>query len=318
MKTLAELQNVKWFPTSAKLDDVHATAETQYREEIDNDIVEEYAQAMRDGSYFPPVKAIFDGGRYILVDGFHRYFAIKALGTSTIRVEYTDGDIGDARILALSANCSHGLRRSNTDKWNAVKVALGHPLTKDLPDNQIAKICGVSRSFVGSVRDPVVRNRQRENTKRRLKSAKEVACSGTTKDQNAEDTAGLSYDGTSSEDFGPSESEFAAFEIAEQKNREALAQLLESDDKIKHLLDENKKLNLLNARFEVRIEGLMNERNAAVKRVKYLERQLKMAIDKLNIYNPSSASIKVHTEAVGRDAITSIYKPNIAKRFSNS
>ena len=51
--------------------------------------------------------------------------------------------------------------------------------------------------------------------------------------------------------------------------------LLESNEPLNEAYTEIKRLNLLNGQLEMRMKGLMNERNAAVLQVKYLEKQIK-------------------------------------------
>ena len=55
---------------------------------------------------------------------------------------------------------------------------------------------------------------------------------------------------------------------------EMIANLLDSDDKMKHLFDENKRLTHLVVMKDLRIKELMNEKNTAVKMVKSLQKQL--------------------------------------------
>lgn len=162
MKTITDLTNPTWLTAEVQSLQLNTSAGTQYRESPDEDAISDYYNAMMEGATFPPIKAVFDGGKYIVVDGFHRLQAMYRTGRQTCLVEYIDGDLADAQFLALSANSRHGLRRSNADKENAVKAALAHPLTQDLPDIRIAEICGVSRPFVGSVRDPSIKAKQTE------------------------------------------------------------------------------------------------------------------------------------------------------------
>jgi hypothetical protein len=66
--------------------------------------------------------------------------------------------------------------------------------------------------------------------------------------------------------------------LANQKKHEAdkelLASFLDADDKMAHLYEENTKLAHLNMMQDLRIKELMNEKNAAIKMVKDLQKQL--------------------------------------------
>ena len=69
-------------------------------------------------------------------------------------------------------------------------------------------------------------------------------------------------------------SEIKAAELAHQADMETMHKLLESDEPLKVAHEEIKRLNFLNGQLEVRLHGLMNERNEAVKMVKKLQKEL--------------------------------------------
>jgi len=79
------------------------------------------------------------------------------------------------------------------------------------------------------------------------------------------------------DDTGPDAEELAAQAAAEAADREALAKLLDSDDKLAAAHAEITRLNHLNAQLQQRLNGLMNEKNEAVKQCKALQRQLDRA-----------------------------------------
>ena len=62
-------------------------------------------------------------------------------------------------------------------------------------------------------------------------------------------------------------------ERALQADVDAMYKLLESDDVLKTAHEEVKRLNYLTAQQEIRIHGLMNERNEAVKMLKKLQKE---------------------------------------------
>lgn len=135
-----------------ELDLIRIDGDTQSRVNLDQSVVEEYAEAYRAGVQFPPVVVFFDGSDRWLADGFHRYFGAKAAGLPKIFEEVIPGTKLDAQLYSYGVNKAHGLRRTNADKRRAVEGALKHPLSGAWSDNQIAKHCGVSHTFVGSVR----------------------------------------------------------------------------------------------------------------------------------------------------------------------
>lgn len=138
--------------TSVTLDAIRIDGGTQARAELNQMTVAEYADAMAEGAKFPPVVVFFDGVDNWLADGFHRYFGAKKINARDIEVDVRDGTKRDAVLFSIGANASHGLRRTNADKRKAVETLLADPEWASWSDNQIAKACGVSHPFVGSVR----------------------------------------------------------------------------------------------------------------------------------------------------------------------
>ena len=75
-------------------------------------------------------------------------------------------------------------------------------------------------------------------------------------------------------DDGPSAEELAVDRAAEQADRLARQKLLDADDKLAAACSEITRLNRINAGLQARLNGLMNEKNEAVKQCKVLQRQL--------------------------------------------
>lgn len=87
-----------------------------------------------------------------LADGFHRVAAAKQAGLADIEAIVHDGGRREALLHAVGANARHGLRRTNADKRRAVEMMLADPEWCARSDNWIAGKCGVSHTFVGTVR----------------------------------------------------------------------------------------------------------------------------------------------------------------------
>lgn len=136
------------------LSNIRIDGGTQQRCEINNEIVEEYAEAMRCGTRFPPVVLFFDGAVYWLADGFHRYHASKKAEMLDILGEIHEGINRDAVLYSTGANGTHGIRLTNDDKRKAVKIMLADKEWSKWPDNQIAKHCKVTQPFVSKLRNP--------------------------------------------------------------------------------------------------------------------------------------------------------------------
>lgn len=134
----------------------------QSRVEIDEDAVADYALALESGDKFPAVLAFFDGIKYYLTDGYHRYHAHKRAGKASIEVEVVNGTFRDAIFHATSVNSKHGMRRSNADKRKAVMTLLEDFEWEGMSSSEIARHCGVSVAFVSNLRN--VTGKQTEST----------------------------------------------------------------------------------------------------------------------------------------------------------
>jgi len=253
-----------------KLDQIRLDGGTQFRDQIDQDKVKEYADCKREGDEFPALKCTFDGVNYWLWDGFHRYFADQAVGSKETLIEYKPGTQEDAQDLALGANNDHGLPRNAATKRKQVETALSMERHVGKSDREIGRLCRVSHTFVAKIRNPEVKDQQAKN---RATSA--------VKQAEVESDSSLVKGGVDStppgQDFGPDADELKATEMAEQADRDTMHKMLESDDALATAVKEIERLNYLNAQMKIRIDSLMNEKNAAVKQIKTLESQLKKA-----------------------------------------
>lgn len=125
---------------------------TQARVALNQAVVAEYAEHMKDGDHFPPITVYYDGAEYWLADGFHRYFAVKASGQATIEAEVTPGTQEEAQLFALGANKIRGLSLTFEDKRNIITLMLKHPVWGQWSNSQISKHIGVSKMTVGRVK----------------------------------------------------------------------------------------------------------------------------------------------------------------------
>ena len=132
---------------------------TQMRVGLNAEAVHEYhAMIKESGGAWPfrdPVRVVFDGADYWLVDGFHRlqawamhYMSPAPAVPALVEV----GDLRAATLAAAGANADHGLRRTDADKRRAVDALLVDGEWGAWSDGEIARRCGVSRPFVSERR----------------------------------------------------------------------------------------------------------------------------------------------------------------------
>lgn len=134
------------------LSQIRTDGGTQPREEIDEAVVAEYAEAMRVRySAFPPVVVYFDGVDIWLADGFHRYHAAKRIGAQGILAEWRDGSLEEAKLYAASANATHGRRQTPGDKRCAIAMVVATETGQKWTQQQIAEHCHVSQAYVSTV-----------------------------------------------------------------------------------------------------------------------------------------------------------------------
>ena len=140
-------------PVEIPVAEIVASVDTQMRVVgIDSGTVASYAEDMKAGSTFPPIRVYHDGGAYHLADGFHRVEAARQIGVETILAEVLQGTSRDAILATCAANATHGLRRTNEDKRRAITAMLQDPEWAKWSDRAIATRCAVDHKSVAKVR----------------------------------------------------------------------------------------------------------------------------------------------------------------------
>ena len=125
---------------------------TQARASLNQDVVNDYAEKMKEGEVFPPVIVFYDGSEYWLSDGFHRYFAHKLNGFSSIDCDVHEGTLDDATLFSFTTNGKHGLGWTAEDKRNIIIKMLRHPIWSQWTNAEIARQANISKMTVGRVK----------------------------------------------------------------------------------------------------------------------------------------------------------------------
>lgn len=134
------------------LEKIRIDCGTQSRVSIDQQVIADYCESIKNGASFPPVTVYTDGVDYYLADGFHRYFAYKAAGSPGIQCVVINGTLRDAILHSYGANVDHGKQRTNADKRNIVTKMLQDIEWSEWSDREIAKHCHVSHMLVATIR----------------------------------------------------------------------------------------------------------------------------------------------------------------------
>lgn len=137
------------------LDMIRMDGGTQSRTSLDGETINDYAEAMKDGAKFPAVTVFYDGKAHWLADGFHRVNAAKQAGLISLPVSLHQGTQRDAILFSVGANASHGKRRTNADKRQAVERLLRDEEWSKWSNRKISEQCAVSTTFVDKLRQEV-------------------------------------------------------------------------------------------------------------------------------------------------------------------
>ena len=265
------------------IDQIRIDGGTQARAAINDAVVAEYAEVLTDGGELPPVVVFFDGASYFLADGFHRFHANRKIGARTLRCDVRTGTLMDAKLFAYGANAGHGLRRSNDDKRKAVLGMLAE--FADWSDRAIATHVGVSHPFVASVRQPEATERQK--AARQASEIKKVVTDSTPDageqgDDEADSTPKVESVTTPAEPAVPASELAQAREQLDElaanlqetlADNNAMAKVFEADDKLAQAMAENKQLRAEVSTLRERVNGLLNEKNEAVRLAKHWKRK---------------------------------------------
>ena len=140
---------------------IRLDGDTQSRDSVNQVIVNEYADDMREGAVFPPVIVFDDGNDMWLSEGFHRLYAARQTGQTEIEADVRKGTKRDAQRNSMQSNATHGARRTNADKRRAVAMAFrwlmeeGRSL-EGITDTEVAGMAAVTRFVVSMMRKEIV------------------------------------------------------------------------------------------------------------------------------------------------------------------
>jgi hypothetical protein len=228
---------------------------------------------------------MFDGSTHWLVDGFHRYLALKAVGKSGYACEIHQGTQEDAILMATSVNCAHGLQRTNATKRKSVETALALPKTAGWTNQQIARHCGVSDKFVAAVRDPEVKIKQAEAVQRHFEKKAQASIKSNLAPNLQPDVSIKSTE----DDFAPSEEEIRAAEKAHEEFLAFMQEAFDGDDVLAETAKKLEQTQLELHHLRISYNGLVNTNTELTKMVKFLQRKL----DRVNRAPANQSSFNV-------------------------
>lgn len=229
---------------------------------------------------------IYEG---MVIDGWHRYSAARELAMACPTMEMDPEIDPKDFVLAQNKNRRHitagqiALAIASVNQWSPAgrpnNGALSAPFRKTVADmahdggvslRTMKQATSVKANATGLVQDAVRRGDIG------LPKAAAIAKMPVSEQAQAisKPLPKSEPDPQAPEDDGPDAEELAANALAAEEDAKHLAKLLDADDKLAFSVAEVKRLNALNAHLQLRVNGLMNEKNEAVKQAKSLERQL--------------------------------------------
>ena len=264
-----------------KLTEITVDSSLQGRCKLNQEVVDEYSETLREGGKLPAIKVFHIGSRHYLVDGWHRYFAHKKAGLADIDVEVIEGTMREATLFAVGANDDHGLRRTNDDKRKAVMMLLDDMEWSEWSDREIAKAAKVSFMTVGRIRKSL--GIAPEEVKAVLKGKEtkvKVERNNDVQEKNAEET--FESEITAEMEAIVEENEsltrrlaVAAMEATDEEKRMAEDQLVEMAAQIKTL-------EATNAALTTRLNTELNKISDMTDQIKYWKRRAEKAEKKLS------------------------------------
>jgi hypothetical protein len=114
-----------------------------------------------------PIAGVVRDGRFVLLDGFHRYAAAQNLGLAEILAEVLSmPEDGDLRGRAFALNAGHGRQLTLPDRRAETGRQLRlHP---ERSDREIGRRCGLAQPTVAAIRAELERTAQIEQTPTRV------------------------------------------------------------------------------------------------------------------------------------------------------
>ncbi len=125
-------------------------------ERLSEEYVAELSAFRKDGGEYHDRPVLFSDAALLIGDGMHRLAADEDAGLDETECEIRSGGPREALAYALSSNEHHGRKRTSAEKRRAVEIALTDPEWSTWNSYQLARLCGVSHTFVDNMRSPVV------------------------------------------------------------------------------------------------------------------------------------------------------------------
>jgi hypothetical protein len=159
----------------ATLEVCDRTRVRQQKPKDGSDIVMEYAEAYQCGLIVEPLDVFREKGteRYIVADGEHRLLALRRAKIAKVECRLHEGDEVAALDFAIGCNQTHGVRRTDRDKYHALVRIMETPLRdKYRTDTELSEKIGVS---IATIRRYKAQWRNSDGGDARVRAKKDAA-----------------------------------------------------------------------------------------------------------------------------------------------
>jgi hypothetical protein len=249
-----------------RLNQITIDGGTQSRVKIIQEAIDDYAESLQSGSRFPAVLVYYDGIKYYLTDGFHRYFAHMKAGIVDIDVKIVNGTLRDAILRSKSVNSDNGRHRTLEDKRNSIKSMLEDFEWQFWSDADISKACRVSLAMVTRMRgdDKPEKVKVTRNGKVFERKSKYEKADKPEHDQSADVISALADENDKLKD------RLAVAVYAADESEKKLA-----ENTIAQLREELRVMSIELKSTRISRDTLLNENAAMKKQIAAMQRQLK-------------------------------------------
>ena len=150
--------------TMMSLSAILVDADIQQRTTINESLVADYSESIADWQSSAPLTVFHADGQHWLGDGFHRHAAAVRAGMESVAVDVRHGGKRDAIAFSLSANATHGQRRTGEDLTRAYQTAVTHGLCDASDAKTVAVLLACSERWARTLTEDARLKMREEQT----------------------------------------------------------------------------------------------------------------------------------------------------------
>lgn len=291
-----------------KLSQLTLDPELQMREELDQYVVDEYAQAMLDGDKFPAIIVFNDGEKNYVAEGYTRCAAAKQAGLELINADVRMGTFEDAFDYAFTtANHGNGQRYKSDDKRRAITKAFTRDRYLSKSDREISRICKVANSFVSKIRKSagmqpdvieVTRGKQTYEIKNPKKEASNDPVPAPTpeKDYIFDELSSAVQELAEENKALEARVAVVAMEATDEEKQAAAALIAELQAEIKTLEADNRVLKASRDSFQAEAAEAKKQALYGKRRYEKAEKELELLAKQMKVWKDRAETAEAHLE----------------------